>query len=141
MYVCPCLYQVICKTCGTVGEREEAFHHIPLDVKVNNNIHDAFGQFVNGETISDYKYGEANSQWVLLLNLGLIACCVGAAFALLFLFLLECCGDGASSKVTSRSFVPQVWLTVMLRRGVIVCALPSAATCARRRWRSTSACV
>ncbi len=48
---------MICKTCGTVKEREEAFHHIPLDVKVNNNIHDAFGQFVNGETISDYKYG------------------------------------------------------------------------------------
>jgi hypothetical protein len=47
--------QVICKTCGTVGEREEAFHHIPLDVKINNNIHDAFSQFVNGETISDYK--------------------------------------------------------------------------------------
>lgn len=47
--------QVICKTCGTVGEREEAFHHIPLDVKVNNNIQDAFSQFVNGETISDYK--------------------------------------------------------------------------------------
>jgi hypothetical protein len=49
------LTQVICKTCGTVGEREEAFHHIPLDVKVNNNIQDAFSQFVNGETISDYK--------------------------------------------------------------------------------------
>ncbi len=68
------LCQVICKTCGTVKEREEAFHHIPLDVKVNNNIHDAFGQFVNGETISDYKYGLSVFRAAVVVNdIGLFA--------------------------------------------------------------------
>lgn len=53
--------QVICKCCGTVKEREELFHHIPLDVKVNKNIHEAFTQYVGGETVQDFQYVAANA--------------------------------------------------------------------------------
>lgn len=64
--------QIICKACGTVKDRIQPFHHIPLDVKVNNNIFDAFTQFVSGETIADYRCDACDKLVEIDIRVGLV---------------------------------------------------------------------
>lgn len=46
--------QIICTSCGDVRSKDEAFHHISLEVKNLRSVEESLARYIDGETISDF---------------------------------------------------------------------------------------